>query len=104
MTGSAHPAPGERRPFGGSGTVAPDRKGRANGQIAVTQADRPGRPSSSRYFTALFWSFFTHGPSVQPRVTSAEKPALGNSKRFDESGVDESGAAHAKRRDWPKDI
>ncbi len=104
VTGAAHPAPGdpapgERRPFGGSGTAAPDRTGRASGQIAVTQADRPGTLSFGPYFTALFWSFLTQGPSVRPCVTGAAQPALGDRRHFDESG-----AAHARRRDGPKDI
>ena len=77
MTGSAQPAPGERRPFGGSGTVAPDRTGRADRQIAVTREDRPGTLSPSPYFIPFFWSFLTQGPSVRPCLAVAAQPALG---------------------------
>ncbi len=105
MTGPAQPSSGERRPRGGGGAAAPERKGRATGRPAATRAvtraitreARPGRLSRGHI------SFISFGPfsqgAVRPTATGAAQPAPGNSKRFDESGVDESGVAHAKRRD-----
>ncbi len=68
MTGFAQPSsPGDRRPFGGSGTAAPDRTRRANAQTVAAREDRPGTFSFGPQFTDFFWSILNPG-TVRPSV------------------------------------